>query len=209
MQSCNFQAESYTLCTLRIVTASIQSSICFFDPIVSCNNKIYLAVSRPWVFQLRLSPICKKPLRWVQNPLAHAGCPFDPFLWPLFLLFGAWRPLWLRLDVVLICLPRLEWRPARRTLCRAAAAAGNKPNSWPHFASLKTFYYTVICPAVWWAVTLWAMSPYRMLMNWNDKIIMCCWTHQYHFFFNWFSDAGRQKKKKKSADFLIVVICWI
>lgn len=83
----------------------------------------------------------------------------------------------------------------------AAAAAGNKPNSWPQRASLKSFYYIVICPAVWWAVTLWAMSPYRMLMNWNDKIIMCCWTHPYHVFFffpfNWFSDAewGRGEGK--------------
>lgn len=94
----------------------------------------------------------------------------------------------------------------------AAAAAGNKPNSWPQCASLKSFYYTVICPAVWWAVTLWAMSPYRMLMNWNDKIIMCCWTHPYHVFFfssfNWFSDAEWGREEKNHFN-LSSSLCWI
>lgn len=62
------------------------------------------------------------------------------------------------------------------------APVGERPTFWPKCASLKSSYYIVICPAVWWAVTLLAVSPHRLLINWNDKIIMCCGMDPYHNF---------------------------
>lgn len=165
-----------------IPTKSLTPFFFFLHPIISCNDHISLTVDAMNVLIQSFSDL-QEPEEMSAESVSSGWLPIRPLPLTFFLLLAAWRLPWLRPYVVLICLPRPEWRPAQRTFCLAAAAAGNKPNSWPHFASLKTFYYTVIYPAVWWAVTLWAMSPYRMLMNWNDKIIMCCWTHQYRFFF--------------------------